>query len=375
MWHRFLSWLAKRYLGRQVQKRPPAPLSQLNPAALERVLVLNATGLGDLLFSTPALRALKETYPWWQVDVLAHPRYASLLLENPHVARRWLYPGRGIRFFRLMGELGRQHYQLVIILHGNDPEATLLSWSTGCPTIIGSANSPLSFCYSAAVSHPDPHQHAVERRLDFARLLGADTPDKKMHLFLLPAEVQEAENILAQHFGTPPSLLIALHPTGSAPYKCWPLNYFAELGNQLSSTYRAAFLLVSGRRDRKRAASLASLLPGKTLLTGGRFSLRLTAALLSRCHLLVANDSGPLHLGLALRVPTLGLLGADHPHRIGPYQTEWGAYLYKKEEVCPEVRCLLRHCPDNRCLQAIAPSEVMHQIREWWEPRFLKGLK
>ena len=55
-------------------------------------------------------------------------------------------------------------------------------------------------------------------------------------------------------------------------------------------------------------------------MTGGRFPLLTVAALLSHCRLLVANDSGPFHLGLALGVPTIGLLGADDPRRVGPYQ-------------------------------------------------------
>ena len=59
-------------------------------------------------------------------------------------------------------------------------------------------------------------------------------------------------------------------------------------------------------------------------MTGGRFPLRTVAALLSHCRLLVANDSGPLHLGLALEVPTIALMGADHPRRVGPYGVEWG---------------------------------------------------
>ncbi len=56
-------------------------------------------------------------------------------------------------------------------------------------------------------------------------------------------------------------------------------------------------------------------------MTGGRFPLLTVAALLSQCRLLVANDSGPLHLGLALGVPTIGLLGADDPR---PGRPLWG---------------------------------------------------
>jgi ADP-heptose:LPS heptosyltransferase len=107
------------------------------------------------------------------------------------------------------------------------------------------------------------------------------------------------------------------------------------------------------------------------VVTGGRYPLLTVAALLSRCRLLVANDSGPLHLGLALRVPTIALLGADHPARIGPYQVDWGTYLDKRRMVCHQEPCLTKKCPEFRCLKAIDVSEVVQLIKTWWEPRYL----
>ncbi len=168
-------------------------------------------------------------------------------------------------------------------------------------------------------------------------------------------------------------MLLALHPTGSDPYKWWPLESFRELGNYLYQTYQAPLLLISGRRDRQVAEALAAKMAGPTLVTGGRFSLLTVAALLSRCRLLVGNDSGPLHMALALGVPCIALMGADHPARVGPYQVPWGTYLHKREAVCELEACLLKKCPANRCLQAIEVSEVTQLLKDWWEPRFLKG--
>jgi ADP-heptose:LPS heptosyltransferase len=369
--HKFLLKLSHAYLAWQSRRRPPRPLSALDPARVRRVLLISSTALGDTLFSTPAIRALKETFPAWNLEVLGHRVFGALLAHNPYVDRLWSYPGRNRRLFNLGRDLRRRRYDLVIILHGNDPEATLLAYLTGSPFIIGSSRSPLALAYSASPAAPDLYAHAIERRLDFVRLLGADTRNKKMDLFLPPEAHQEAQAILAGHFGEPPPLLMALHPTGSDPYKCWPAPNFRELGNYLFQTYGAALVLISGSQDRAQAEALGRGLRGPTLVTGGRYPLLTVAALLSRCRLLVANDSGPLHLGLALRVPTIALLGADHPARIGPYQVDWGTYLHKRKEVCHQEPCLTKKCPEIQCLQAIAVSEVVTLIKNWWEPRFL----
>ncbi|OGP72453.1 MAG: hypothetical protein A2Y80_10935 [Deltaproteobacteria bacterium RBG_13_58_19] len=349
------------------------PLSDLDPAEVQGVLLLNATALGDLLFSTPAIRALKERFPDWRLELLVHPRYGDLMAHNPHVARIWYYPGRGWGFIKLLRQLRRRNFDLVIILHGNDPEATLLAHYTGSRFIIGSAGSPLAFAYSARMEHHDPYEHAIERRLNYVRLLGADTHDKQMQVFLPKEELRRAEAIISQHFGGYPPLLVALHATGSEPYKWWPLESFISLGDHLQRTYGAAVIIISGSQDRPVAEELAGALAGPTLVTGGGYPLITVAAMLTRCRLLVANDSGPLHLALALGVPSIALLGADHPRRIGPYQVDWGTYLWKREEVCSLEPCLLKNCPDNRCLKSLEVDEVVQVIKTWWEPRFLQA--
>jgi ADP-heptose:LPS heptosyltransferase len=372
--HKLFMKLAHAYLARRVGPRPPRLLSDLDLGAVRRVLLISNTALGDTLFSTPAIRALKERFPAWELEVLAHRVFGVLLAHNPHVAKIWIYPGRNRRLLTLAQNLRSRAYDLVIILHGNDPEATLLAHLTGSRFIIGSAGSPLAFAYSAIVAPGGLFEHAIERRLNFVRLLGADTEDKRMDLFLPPEESEQAAIILTENFGAAPPRLLAFHPTGSDPYKWWPAASFVELGNFLSDSYKAPLLIISGKSDRPHAEAIAARIKGPTLVTGGRFPLLTVAALLSQCRLLVANDSGPLHMGLALGVPTIGLLGADDPRRVGPYGVDWGVALHKREEVCTQEPCRLKKCPRNICLEAIEVSDVVDLIKEWWESRFFNEM-
>lgn len=373
MWHRFLLQALIWYLRRAVRQRPTPSLADLDLSRVRRLLLINSTAMGDLLLSTPAIRALKETYPHWDLDLMVHPRNLDLAAHNPRLSRLWLYPGRNLRLLRLMGEIRRQHYDAVLILHGNDPEATLLAWSAGTPFIVGSGRSPFAFAYAATVSVNDPYRHAIERRLDFVRLLKADTDSREMEMFLPESEIVRSGKLLARHFGDRVPVLMALHPTGSGSYKWWPLERYAALGRHLYDHYDAGLLIISGARDRPVAEALAARLPGPTLVTGGHYPLLTVAGFLKHCRLLVANDSGPMHLALALKVPTLALIGGDHPARIGPYQVDWGRALCRKEEVCDSEKCLItRSCSDNRCLQAISLDEVITTIKAWWEPRWSK---
>jgi ADP-heptose:LPS heptosyltransferase len=373
VWHKLLVKLTRQFIRRQMRHRPRRPLSELKVETVRRVLLINSTALGDLLFSTPAIRGLKKRFPAWELDILVQPGLTALIQNNPYLAHCWSFPGRNRQLLQLAQDLRARHYDLVIILHGNDPEVSLLAWLTGSPFVIGSDKSPLSFSYSHGVASSGPFEHAIERRLKFVKPLGVEVQNKRMEIFLAPAIKKEAADILTKHFGGPPPRLIALHPGGSEPYKHWPLDYFVTLGKFLNQTYQACFLIISNNSERILAETLADRIAAPAVVTGGRYNLLTVAALLSQSHLFVGNDSGPLHLALALQTPSIGLLGADDPHRIGPYQVDWGACLFK-EEACHRNPCVTKRCLRTLCLEAIQPEEVIRLIQDWWEQKFLPTL-
>ena len=186
MWHKLLIILTQQFIRRQMRHRPRRPLSELKVDTVKRVLLINSTALGDLLFSTPAIRGLKERFPAWELDILVHPGLKALVQHDPHLAHCWTFPGRNWRLLQLARELRARHYDLVIILHGNDPEVSLLAWLTGSPFLIGSDKSPLSFAYSYRVPSGGPLEHAIERRLNFVRPLGVEVARQADGNFLAP---------------------------------------------------------------------------------------------------------------------------------------------------------------------------------------------
>ena len=173
-----------------MHRRPCHPLSELQIDKIHRVLLINSTALGDLLFSTPTIRCLKRNFPSWELDIVVQPGLRSLLQHNPDLNRCWIFPGRNLRLLKLAHELRTRRYDLVIILHGNDPEASLLAWLSASPFIIGSSKSPCSFAYSYGVASGNLHEHAIEKRLNFVRPLGVTIDSKQMEIFL-PAFVRK----------------------------------------------------------------------------------------------------------------------------------------------------------------------------------------
>lgn len=360
------------FLKRQAVKRGGIrSFEQADMGRVRRILLMTTTAIGDTLLSTPAIRAVKESYPDKEVHVLCHARNQLLLKENPYLSRLLLYQGKRKGVWPLIKTLQGQNYDLVVILHSNDPEAVPLAWATGAPHIIGPGTSRFAYLLSRSVFCHEESRHAIERRLDLVRVIGADTKNKAMDLFLPPQWRESSRSILEKKWETPKGPLIGLHPTGSGSYKWWPGEYFSTVLRELSRNFQARFLLFSTQQEAAVARSIAENMEKETLLVQGEFDLLEAAGLMKQCALMIANDSGPLHMALALDIPTVALIGADSPLRIGPYQVPNSAYLYHKEAVCPEVRCLNKKCRDNRCLKAITPEEVLGVIEE----RFGKELR
>ncbi|MBA4395023.1 MAG: hypothetical protein C0407_15840 [Desulfobacca sp.] len=374
MWNRLLEKSLLTFMKVQARKRALLPFEAPAIAGVKRILLMTTTAIGDTLFSTPAIRAVKETYPEKEVHVLSHVRNQLLLRENPFIDRLLLYHGKRKRITALLGELKEQQYDLVIILHSNDPEALPLAWITGAPFIIGPGTSRFAEFLSNRVTCYDDNRHAIERRLDFVRVIGADTVNKKMDLFLPVGWEKKADRILEAKWGNGFQPLIGLHPTGSGTYKWWPGENFSSLARELSNRYQARFVIFSSAKEAAVSRAIAENLGEAVLLAQGEYDLLEAAALMRECRLFIANDSGPLHMALALGIPTLALIGADSPLRIGPYQVPHSVALYRKEEVCQESRCLNQGCRDNRCMKAISPEEVLKTIETQFTNAILKGL-
>ena len=114
--------------------------------------------------------------------------------------------------------------------------------------------------------------------------------------------------------------LIGINPGASMKAKRWPVERFAAVGAELADRYDAQILVLGGPDDEGRAAAIARSIPG-ALSVAGRARLGETAALLRRCRLLISGDTGPLHMAVALGIPSVGLFGPTNPGKYGPWSS------------------------------------------------------
>jgi ADP-heptose:LPS heptosyltransferase len=343
-----------------------------------RILLVRLRQIGDVVFTTPAIRALRERFPDAHISYVVEPAAAPIVALNPHLDEVIIAPRlRGLRGFAGDVALGRRlrraGYDLVIDFHGG-PRASLLTWLSGARERIGYTIPGRSWMYTRPVHRTRElrPRHSVENQWDLLDSLGMSPPDPDTFPVEMPIDPAAATEVHArlQRCGVPDSAqLIVVHVSAGNPFRRWRLDAFARATADLASADRARRVIFTcGPLEREAldrviaaARAAAGADAGDRIVDCGDFSLAELRALVDRASLYVGGDSGPMHVAATSNVPIVSLYGPTLPARSEP----WRGRLARAEAVetsglacrpCDQRICVHG---DFRCLARIPPAAVV----------------
>lgn len=325
----------------------------------ERILVLRMSGVGDVLWTTPLLSNLRAAYPAAQIDYLVRDFCAPVLFNNPDVDRLVVFTkGRLPDQVSFLKQLRASRYDLTIDLVGT-PRTAIQSLATGAASRIGFDFGYRRLFYNHVLdARAANYGHEVEFNLSVLEYLGAPAHKRELVFNLTPEERQYRRDCYRE-MGLEGREVVGLIPTGGWPCKRWPVESYVEVAQALASSRERRILVFWGSRAEEAEASLiAQACPQARAIPPT--SLRQMAALLSDCRLIIGNDSGPLHIVTALKVPVLSFYGPTVPRSQGP----WGqprAVLQAPGLGC--LGCNRTQCPDPRCMTGITASRVIEEAQ------------
>ncbi|MBL9079704.1 MAG: glycosyltransferase family 9 protein [Planctomycetes bacterium] len=326
----------------------PPPTAATGPLPAERhlprggrALVVRLSALGDVLFALETVAALKRERPDVTVDFLVEDRFRALLDGHPQLDRVWVYPRR--RRLAIPGAvlaLRRQRYDVVLDVHGILKSAVHARLARAAlrvgPAAPGSREGAAR-AYDLAVPMPTPVPH----RADIGHRLLAAIGLSGTKAAPVVRTVAPPPDLLAEA----PAPRVLLHPGTSAfaEFKRWPAGHFAELARRL--TARGVTTLVGfGPGEHDLAAPVLAAAPRGVPIDGGALGLLGMAGVLAQCRVVVAADTGPLHLAAAVGARCVALFGPKDHLRYGP--RAHGAVQH--EVLCHEVPC--RPCRRRTCV-------------------------
>ncbi|TMD79879.1 MAG: glycosyltransferase family 9 protein [Chloroflexi bacterium] len=312
-----------------------------------QILIIKMAGIGDLLLATPALRALRETYPHAHIDLLVTPDSAGILngwqvIDRIIVLDKYLFdypqqfltrPHNLLRLKPLWRDLRDGHYDAVLLLHHltlpfGRLKHQLLLRATGAQWRVGLDNGHGWFLNVRVKDNGFGAMHEAEYYLAVAGAVGAKTKDKRLVVPLSEADHRQAWQLLYEH-ETPQNIrhpIIAMHP-GSGGYSTarrWAPERFAQLADTLYSGVGGQLLLLGGPEEAELHQHIIDMMHSEMSVRSmaGRGSIKVTAALLEQVDLFIGNDSALVHLAVAAGTPTVAIFGLTNAQAWGPFADE-----------------------------------------------------
>lgn len=342
-----------------------------------RILIVRLRQIGDVVFTTPAVAALRRRFPRAHLTYLVEPAAAPVVAGNPHLDEVIVAPRRGgivgmLADVGLGWRLRRAQYDLAIDFHGG-PRASLLTLMSGAPRRIGYNVVARRWMYTDVVERPRGlrRRHSVENQWDLLAALDVAAPTPAGNPVEMPVDRRAKAAVdqrLAAAGVAPDDDLAVIHVSASSPFRRWPLPSFVDTVAALAAQPGRRIIVTSGPSEQEAAHGIINDARGKLpagdrhrVLSCGDFSLAELRALLERSALYIGGDSGPLHLAATTGVPIVAIFGPTPSERSAPWRDP--ALLLEAIEIdgLPCRPCDQRVCEpgDFRCLTHIDAPRVI----------------
>jgi ADP-heptose:LPS heptosyltransferase len=205
--------------------------------------------------------------------------------------------------------------------------------------------------------------HAVDRYLLVAKAVGAVESGAPEFRFRIPqTDYEEVDRLLSRSGVMPGTSWVALNVSARWPTKRWPAASFAEVADRLQQDGYGAVVMIGGPDERADVAAVSGMMKSPAVNLAGATTVGLLPALLSRASLLIANDSGPMHIAAAVGIPMVALFGPTSAVRTGPYGM--GHSVLTGQVPCRP--CFSRTCHNTlplECLKLVSPQQVLAAAR------------
>jgi len=341
-----------------------------------RILLVRLREIGDVVFTTPAIRALRRRHPDAYLAYLVEPAAAPIVRHNPHLDDVIVAPAprRGARFagdLALARRLRHSRFDLAIDFHGG-PRASLLTWLSGAPVRIGYRVAGRTWMYTRVVDRPRRlrSRHSVENQWDLLAAIGIRRPDPtrdSVQMLVEPGAAARVADRLAAAGLEAGDQLIVVHVSAGNPFRRWPADSFVQLTAALARDPSRRIVITSGPLERSAAvriqdAARSRLEPDeRPRIVAIDLTLDELRATMDRAALYIGGDSGPLHIAATSAVPIVGLYGPTLPARSQPWRDERFVAEAVQVDRLPCRPCDQRECApgDFRCLTTITPSQVI----------------
>jgi heptosyltransferase-2 len=336
----------------------------------KNIIVRVPNWLGDVVMATPVLKDLRNHYKDSKITVMAQANVASLLKNDPHIdeiysfkrPNGWIHRHHPLE---IIDTLRQGKYDLGVLLTNSFSSAWWFCRGN-VKNRIGFSGNLRNLLLNKVVSLPPKieTQHQVVTYKMLLDPLGIPVSSNEPKLYISPEEDAQAKELVKElGIDLSKQTIIGINPGaayGSA--KCWLPERYQAVTNRLLQNPQVFIIYFGDAAGTPLVNEICKELPvNRVANLAGKTSIRSLIALINLCSVFLTNDSGPMHIAAALKVPLLALFGSTSDVKTGPSYGGMAQVIHKHVECSP---CYKRTCPiDFRCMKRITVDEVQTQIQ------------
>ncbi|MGD8535121.1 MAG: glycosyltransferase family 9 protein [Candidatus Aminicenantes bacterium] len=337
----------------------PLRKKEFDRESVRSVLIISLKRVGDVILSLPAFRAIKESLPKSQVTVFADAYTKDILERIPYIDAVVPYEKDSsfLKKAKQVRKLSYNSFDLAVDLTCDYTfEGALWTWLSGAKFRVGYDTWKRGLLFHRPVTPPKEVIHAIDEILNVVQSIGLETKDKSLKISASKEATDTVKKFLQDNKVKSDTLLIGIHPGGYYPTQRWLTERFAGVADKLIEKYNARIVLIGGPKEEGIIQQITTHMAHSPLVFINE-PLGDLLALLQSCHLLICNNSGPLHMATALGTLTVSTMGPTLPERWWP-QGEEDIVIHKD---LPCMPCNEGHCrlKTLECMKLITVEDML----------------
>lgn len=333
----------------------------------KRILIFNVNWLGDVIFSTPAIRNIRRNFPDSFIACVIPSSCYRILKDNPHLDELIIFDDKDrhkgmlakLKFVQL---LKSKKFDTAFLLHRSFTRA-LICRLADIPERVGYYTKKRGFLLTKSIKPvPRDSLHRIDYYLNIIEKAGLRVEDRFTEFFIRDEDVMFVDDFLNKQSIAQGDFLVIINPGGNWKPKRWPKECWAQLSDMLISKLGCKVMITGSAADATLGLEIKNLMSEKPILSCSVFNLKQLGALYRRSDLFITADTGPLHIANSVGAKRIiALFGPTHPSITGPYPLKKVTILFK--DIGCKVPCYIVDCKENRCMKAVTPQEVLEQVK------------
>ncbi|KPL01622.1 MAG: hypothetical protein AMJ90_07360 [candidate division Zixibacteria bacterium SM23_73_2] len=351
---------------------------------MHKILIIQTAFLGDVILTTPLVKATRKLFPDAKISFLLIPQTKEVFSDNPYLDEIIVYDKKGEEkkskdFLHLLKKLRQRNFDLALFPH-RSLRSALLAYLSKIPRRIGFDKSDGSIFFTEKIKY-NSSIHEIERNLTLLKplilkplnieplnikQLNFEIPNLSPELYPSDEDILFVRRFLKDSKVDEKEKIIAIAPGSVWETKRWLAQRFAQVADLLIEKEKAKIILVGGAEDKQLCQEISAMMKKRPVIAAGKTTVLQSAVIISKSKVLLSNDSAPVHIASATKTPTVAIFGSTIPYfGFGPYGNDH-TIIQKKLPCRPCGIHGKRKCPEKhfKCMKDITTEEVFQAVSE-----------